>query len=623
MNLKSGTLLQGGRYRIIDTLGRGGFGITYLAELVTDKRKVCIKEFFPKDFYNRDDNARSISLGSKGSADIMNAYRDKFIKETRIIASLNHANIIRINEVFEENNTAYYVMEYIDGMSLSDLVKRRGPLPEAEAIKYIRAVAAALNYIHNRKIMHLDIKPANIMLRKDDGSAILIDFGLSKHYDAEGNQTSSTPVGVSHGFAPLEQYKSGGVKEFSPSTDIYSLGATLYYLVTGQTPPEAADVADDGLPALPAHLSQGVRLAIERSMIDKRKQRLQSVKDFLAILANNNGGVIVDKDTHFQNRSTKPTTDKSTVIDSATPKPKPKQKPKKRKKYLWLALAGLVITAVVAFFIFFGLKEQKTDLPDFSPSDEIWYISSSDKVIEPYKQGPDIFGAKIIYNTYEDGKGVIKFDRDVTMIGEYAFYDCDITDIAIPSGITEIGEGAFCSCNLTSVTIPNSVKTIGDYAFSCCGLTSVTIPNSVKTIGEDAFSDCDFTSVTIPNSVKTIGDGAFAYCDNLTSVTIPNSVTTIGDCAFFSCENLTSVTIPNSVKTIGDYAFEDCDNLTSVTIPNSVTTIGKGAFSDCDELTSVTIPNSVKTIGDDAFSDCGKLSRISRDKIGSINSKAL
>ena len=285
MQLQSGTLLHGGSYRIIETLGRGGFGVTYLAEQVSLHRRVCIKEFFPKDYYKRDDDSVSISLLSESFKENMSRFKAKFIKEAQTIATLNHANIIPIHDVFEENNTCYYVMEYIEGESLSSIVKGSGALSEDVAVSYIKQVASALEHIHEQQIMHLDVKPGNIMVRSKDDRAILIDFGLSKHYDAtSGEATSTTPVGVSHGYAPMEQYKQGGVNRFSPETDIYSLGATLYYLVTGNVPPQAADIADDGLPALPAHLSVSVRTAIVHSMEDKRKNRPHSIKEFMLLL---------------------------------------------------------------------------------------------------------------------------------------------------------------------------------------------------------------------------------------------------------------------------------------------------------------------------------------------------
>ena len=303
MQLQPGTYLQGDKYRIISTLGSGGFGITYLAEQTMTERKVCVKEFFPKSLLAREDDSRSVRALSNELANDSVRFKAKFIKEAKTIASLKHPNIVQVFDAFEENGTAYYIMEYIEGESLSSIIKRGGALDEATAVHYIRQVADALNHIHERKIMHLDIKPGNVMLRSKDNSVMLIDFGLSKHYDAQsGEATSTTPVGVSHGFAPLEQYRQGGVKEFSPETDIYSLGATLYYLVTGTVPPEAADVADEGLPTLPTHLSNEIRLTIEHAMADKRKQRPHSIGEFLETLSNANVGnrrVIVSEHTDF------------------------------------------------------------------------------------------------------------------------------------------------------------------------------------------------------------------------------------------------------------------------------------------------------------------------------------
>ena len=141
-----------------------------------------------------------------------------------------------------------------------------------------------MSYIHGRKILHLDIKPSNILFRKAD-EAVLIDFGISKHYDeAGGSQTSSTPVGVSRGYAPLEQNKSGGVSQFTPATDIYSLGATLYKLLTGQTPPDADEVNEDGLPPLPSSVSSSVRMAVEKATSPRRKDRPQNLDVFLNLL---------------------------------------------------------------------------------------------------------------------------------------------------------------------------------------------------------------------------------------------------------------------------------------------------------------------------------------------------
>ena len=283
MYLNNGALLKNGEYRIEKVLAAGGFGITYLAMQVALGRKVAVKEFFMKEHCNRDSGNSYVSVPSVGSKEQVEHFKEKFLKEARLIASFDHSNIIRIHDVFEENGTAYYVMEYLEGESLRAVLEERGSLPEALALKYIREVSSALAEVHAGNLLHLDVKPANIMLNKK-GEAVLIDFGISKHYDSVGSQTSSGPAGISEGYAPLEQYEAGALSSFTPATDVYSLGATLYFLVTGQRPPKAGDVMNDGLPVLPSDISPEVRTAIESAMQPRRKDRPQSVAEFLNLL---------------------------------------------------------------------------------------------------------------------------------------------------------------------------------------------------------------------------------------------------------------------------------------------------------------------------------------------------
>ena len=223
------------------------------------------------------------------------------------------------------------------------------------------------------------------------------------------------------------------------------------------------------------------------------------------------------------------------------------------------------------------------------PNNQIWYTSSDGKVVTP--NAINVFGAKIVSNTYKNGKGVIKFDGAVTSIEDYEFDNRkSLTEITIPNSVTSIGDGAFEDCeNLTSITIPNSVTSIGKGAFAyCSSLTSITIPNSVTSIGSAAFSNCSsLTNVSIGNSVTSIEYGAFYYCSSLTEVTIGNGVTSIGDNAFEYCSRLTSITLPNSVTSIGFWAFQNCRSLTEITIPNSVTSIGGYAFRGCSSLQKI------------------------------------
>ena len=279
--LKSGTLLDNGKYRVERILGQGGFGITYLVTDIGLDRLRALKEFFPKDYCDREGATSHITLGTSSTNQLVTKLKAKFIKEARNIASLDqHPGIVKILTVFEENNTAYYVMDYIEGESLSTMVKEQGPLPVDRAIRYIREVGEALEYVHAHHINHLDIKPANIMIRRKDDKAILIDFGLAKQYDSEGNQTSTTPTGISHGYAPFEQYRDGGVTMFSPQTDVYSLAATLYYIISGEVPPQASELCEHELEFSPA-FPPAVQAAIRKAMSTRRDDRHESVREFI------------------------------------------------------------------------------------------------------------------------------------------------------------------------------------------------------------------------------------------------------------------------------------------------------------------------------------------------------
>ena len=285
--LSSESSLQGGRYRIVRMLGSGGFGITYLGTQTGLERNIVIKEFFMTDYCLRDEYSNLLTVPTVSNVEFVERFKDKFLKEARHIAQLKHPNIVNIIDVFEENATAYYVMDFIEGGSLVEKVQREGSLPENVAKRYILQIADALNYIHQRFMNHLDVKPGNIMLSRND-NAILIDFGLSKQYDSQtGHQTSTTPVGISHGYAPMEQYKEGGVSEFSPETDIYSLGATLYYLLTGARPPVSQEINEDGLPLdqLKAkNISWPTISAIINAMKPRRKERTHDINTFIAEL---------------------------------------------------------------------------------------------------------------------------------------------------------------------------------------------------------------------------------------------------------------------------------------------------------------------------------------------------
>ncbi len=248
--LSVGTVLQGPErdYKILYVLGQGGFGITYLVE-----SNVCIgnieltvqfavKEHFISSLCVRGTDSKSVETFAHNT-EVVKGSLDAFIKEAQRVQSLgiNHPNIVKINEVFEANNTAYYVMEYLSGESLVNYINRKGALTEQETNELLLPVIRAISTLHGENLAHYDIKPDNIVLTTDKSGNLrptLIDFGLAKHYDGQGQATSTTQSrGFSPGYSPIEQY--GGIHKFSPQSDVYSIAATIYHCLVGHVPAEA------------------------------------------------------------------------------------------------------------------------------------------------------------------------------------------------------------------------------------------------------------------------------------------------------------------------------------------------------------------------------------------------
>ena len=228
-HLQPNTTLQGGKYRIEQVLGQGGFGITYLAVQTSDNHQVAIKELFLNGVNERVGTA--IQVSNSANDTLFEKQKEKFKKEAKRIMSLDNEHIVKVYDLFEENNTVYYVMDYLEGESLASKMKREGhPLTESEVMDILPQLLDALSEIHQYQIWHLDIKPANIMLV--DNNIVLIDFGASKQITP--SEMTSTALYFTPGYAPAEQ--TGMLfNQFGPWTDLYAVGATIFNLLTGKS----------------------------------------------------------------------------------------------------------------------------------------------------------------------------------------------------------------------------------------------------------------------------------------------------------------------------------------------------------------------------------------------------
>lgn len=349
-SLGTGTRLRGGSYRIERCLKQGGFGIVYLAEQVDLGRMVCIKEFFPGQFCDRPAGATQVTTTTSGSG-FFDSFKKKFVREAQRIAQLQHPAIVHVHDVFEENGTAYYVMSYLDGGSLRELVERQGPLTLEEASKYIEPVASALEYLHRKVSMcHLDVKPSNVML-DEDGKVYLIDFGSSKQYDAApGSSHTTTLPTFTPGYAPPEQM-AGNVKSFSPTADTYALTATLYFLLTGKDPVDASVRISEGDEAFDAlSLPKNVVEFLHHGMSLPTKARFQTMGEWHAAYS------AMAK----EGKGAEPSRERTTVASSeektkpSLEKQSPKQAPGKegarnRRILIAFVVAGMAVGALLFF----------------------------------------------------------------------------------------------------------------------------------------------------------------------------------------------------------------------------------------------------------------------------------
>ena len=288
--LQPGTVIHGTHndYRIDRVLGQGSFGITYVANVrlkgrlgaIESTAMVAIKEFFLRDVSSRN----GLRVFSVSDSTLCSDYRRDFLREAQNLSRLDNDHIVKVLETIEENDTVYYVMEYLSGGNLDQHILSHGKLSCREALDIAIQIGEALKCMHAQHMLHLDLKPLNVM-RGEDGHIVLIDFGLSKCFGADGQPESSTRIGQgTTGYAPIEQHSFKKADGFMPTLDIYALGATLFKMLTGSVPPEASVVLNEGLPVdelSSAGVPPAVIALVERAMQPLRRMRHQTVGEFV------------------------------------------------------------------------------------------------------------------------------------------------------------------------------------------------------------------------------------------------------------------------------------------------------------------------------------------------------
>ena len=650
------------RYLVACVLGEGGFGITYAGWDLTLDQPIAIKEYFPAGFAGRDASLSFSALPAEGPAKSWYyAGRERFLREARILAMLSGVRgIVPVRDFFEENDTAYIVMDFIHGESLRARASHTGgKIASAALFSLLRPVFDALILVHHSGILHRDISPDNILIDRT-GTAWLIDFGAAEELTPL-DETRSHAVILRKGYTPLEQYDSHGQQ--GPWSDLYALSATIYDLLCGQAPPEAILRVEKDTLLAPrvrgARISRAEQRALLRALSPQTSGRQRSMEQFRSELY------------HL---------------------PLPEEIARQKRAERWTIALCSTVLLVGALLLLHGTR----GFPSASGCG--LSLSHGYAAVRSYAGGacacvPERFLGLPVHAIYEEA---FRDDTQLTQvtlpdslaeIQEMAFFGCTALDeIVIPQGVTRLDAYAFADCAaLKAVYLPDSVVEIATSTFSGCSdalvlfgstgsyaeryasendllfcdpacfeytlsngsavitrytgqakcvvfpakmdgfpVASITggmsqnksverviISEGIATIGEQAFAyDSYLREVTIPSSVKRIKNNAFFDCGFLTTVHFSEGLEEIGESAFSYNRSLTGISLPASLRSIGAFAFESCTGLKSIQIPAKVSSLPEGVFFYCDQLSDVSFAEGLTSIGANAFDGCVSLSHL-------------
>lgn len=440
--LPVGTMLCHGKYRIVRHLGSGGFGNTYEAVATAFDEKVAIKELFIKGTCGRAANSREVSISLEENQRTFEQQKRKFRKEAQRLHALHNPHIVHVHDLFDDCGTSYYVMDYVDGESLSERLRRTGkPVGEKEVMEQmLPQLLDALATVHAQGIWHLDIKPGNI-LTDGKGGVVLIDFGASKQmHTPDGQSQSTSALTCTPGYAPTEQM-DGNVGNFGPWTDLYSLGATLYHLLTLHRPPLPSSILEDpeGALAFPKGCGRMTVELVKWLMQPRRSRRPQSVEAVQQFLKDASELAAKPKPQPKPQPEPQPKPqpkpddeDETEIINpkptpnpnpKPTPGPNPKPKPSPNPDGRWLKRMALGVVAV-GLLASVGLGVHKcysgdpTPMPEPQDSDSVLLVVKDVKDLPvSVTEGPKnmhhyLFTGELVdsVGALPDGPGLAKFE---------------------------------------------------------------------------------------------------------------------------------------------------------------------------------------------------------------------
>ena len=632
--LKPGTILEG-KYLVGEMLGQGGFGITYIGFDLLLEQKVAIKEYYPMStgMVSRDGHSTVVwSSAMMGKTGTQKGF-DSFLKEARKMAKLGGIpGVVGVKSVFIQNETAYIVMDFIEGETLLKKLQKNGPMDFDSCVKLMTPIIQALAEVHEHGIIHRDISPDNIMVRPD-GKLILLDLGAAKDLDIQGNDGSvqSSQMVAKHGFSPIEQYSKSG--KVGPWTDIYAMAATIYYCCTGILPPPATDRTIDDTLACQPRLTQAQFDILADCMRMRPQDRPQSMDTLLQMLTHPQGEVKAEpfkvvpeaeppKPVEPKTAPPKPAEPK---VEPAETKPEPKPQPdakSKRSRLIWLAAV-----IIIALGIIIGVTSALSATP--STAAKVSSTNTFTMAKMPSASGSYFWGQTkytrsevkaITFRTFQNVEKNIPITAwDVSAAGDrsvLAWMASGNLHVAAAGEIAPNPDVSYMFAhftNLEKIDFGNcfdtsNVTDMNGMFYGCSSLTSLNLTGfdtSNVTNMAYMFSGCsNLTSLNLTGfdtSNVTSMSYMFSRCGSLTSLdltgfdtsNVRNMTGMFSDCSSLVSLDLTSFDTANVVT--AEYMFARCRNLTSLDLSSFDSfspSVAYHVFSGCGRLTNLKCYNS-------------------------------